>query len=184
VLEVGAGGGELAAELRASGYDVLAIDPAGGGEGVRQIALEAIDEPDASFQGALAVLSLHHVTPLEASCERLAAAVVRGGVLVIDEFDVASFDERTAQWWLDQAPATEHEHPSASVLVSELRHHLHPLSLLVETLSPWFEFAGAPQRGPYLYRWKLGPELRRVEERLLAEGRLSATGARLVGTRR
>src|ERR671933_451325 len=40
VLEVGAGSGELAADLRAAGYDVVAIDPAGG-EGVAPVALLA-----------------------------------------------------------------------------------------------------------------------------------------------
>jgi hypothetical protein len=35
-----------------------------------------------------------------------------------------------------------------------------------------------------LHRWGLGPELRALEERLIAAGELPATGARLVAMRR
>jgi hypothetical protein len=38
--------------------------------------------------------------------------------------------------------------------------------------------------GPYLYRWDLDPALRAVEEALVAQGVLPATGARFVGVRR
>jgi SAM-dependent methyltransferase len=87
VLEVGAGGGELATELRAARYDVLAIDPAGG-SGVRQVPLHLVDGPGGSFDAAVAVVSLHHVEPLEESCRRLGELVAAGGRLVVDEFGV------------------------------------------------------------------------------------------------
>src|SRR4029077_18260821 len=65
VLEVGAGHGELAAALREAGYDVVAIDPtAHGAPGVEPIPLLDLDAPDASFDAAVAVVSLHHVEPL------------------------------------------------------------------------------------------------------------------------
>ena len=87
VLEIGAGDGELAARLGAAGYEVVAIDPAGEGA-VLPVALLELDEPHASFDAALAVVSLHHVEPLEPSCRRLAEVVRPGGTLVVDEFDV------------------------------------------------------------------------------------------------
>ena len=71
VLEIGAGNGELAEQLRQNGYDVTAIDPAGG-PGIVQIHLH---EVDGSFDAAVAVVSLHHVEPLEASAERLAGVL-------------------------------------------------------------------------------------------------------------
>src|SRR4051794_36015839 len=99
VLEVGAGEGELAAALREAGYDVLAIDPRGGeDDGVVQTALIDLEEPEASFDAAVAIVSLHHVEPLEDSCEHLARLVLPGGVLVVDELDVERLDARATSW--------------------------------------------------------------------------------------
>ena len=101
VLEVGAGSGSLARALRAAGYDVLAIDPRPDcGEDVRPVALADLDEPAGSFAAAVAIVSLHHVDPLEDSCRRLGELVEPGGTLVIDEFDVGAFDLGAAAWWL------------------------------------------------------------------------------------
>jgi len=180
VLEVGAGAGELAALLADAGYDVVAIDPSSGGEHVRAVSLHELDEPAGSFDAAVAVLSLHHVHPLGSSCRRLGALVRRGGVLAIDEFDVARFDRRAAAWWLAQRGADE---GTPEALVDGVRTHLHGVRTLRVALDPWFAL-GEPVRGPYLYRWKLGPELRAGEEAAIAAGEIPATGARLVGLRR
>ena len=66
VLEIGAGDGTLAAQLREDGYDVLAIDPAGGPD-VLQVPLHELDAPAHFFGAAVAVTSLHHVEPLAGS---------------------------------------------------------------------------------------------------------------------
>ena len=55
VLEIGAGDGTLAAALREDGYDVLAIDPAGG-DGILQVPLLELDAPAAFFDAAVAVV--------------------------------------------------------------------------------------------------------------------------------
>jgi SAM-dependent methyltransferase len=185
VLEVGAGQGELAAALREAGWDVTAIDPAAeGATGVEPVALADVAGDDASFDAAIAVLSLHHVDPLGASCERLGALVRPGGVLVVDEFDVAAFDERAARWQMAQRAAAGLAHPDhAGASPADLRRHLHPVSAIREALAPAFAI-GEPVPGPYLYRWDLDPALRAVEEALVAQGELPATGARLVGVRR
>jgi SAM-dependent methyltransferase len=189
VLEVGAGNGDLAAKLRSAGYDVVAIDPASDGGDVQPVALHEVDEPDGSFDSAVAVLSMHHVEPLEESCQRLGALVRPGGRLVLDELDVARFDERAARWWLEHGgEETEHgehrEHPASPVGILEyLRHHCHELDVVLRALGEWFEL-GEPVRGAYLYRWELGPELRSPEEEEIADGGLPATGARVVGVRR
>ena len=91
VLEVGAGDGALAAELRAIGHEVLAIDPAAEAPGVTALALHEVPESDLPLDAAVAVLSLHHVEPLPESCRHLATLIRLGGVLVIDEFDVERF---------------------------------------------------------------------------------------------
>ena len=177
VLEIGAGDGTLAAALRDDGYDVLAIDPAGGPD-ILQVPLHELDAPSHFFAAAVAVTSLHHVEPLDASIERLADMLPPGAPLVVDEFDIARYDERAARWWLSH---TDHDH-TAHELVADLRAHLHPLPTIAAALAPWFD-VGAPVRGPYLYRWKIDPALRGEEEELIAAGQIPATGARFIATR-
>jgi SAM-dependent methyltransferase len=184
LLEVGAGAGELADALTRGGFEVVAIDPASESPRVRSVALHQLDEPAASFDAAVAVVSLHHVEPLGESCRRLAELLRPGGVLVIDELDVDRLDERAVSWWLDRRRAAgEDVAKRPADVVADLRDHIHPLGDVLEALEPWFSL-GEPLRGPYLHRWELPPGLRGIEERLIAAGRLPATGARLVGTRR
>jgi SAM-dependent methyltransferase len=183
VLEIGAGDGTLAAALREGGYDVVAIDPESGGEGVLPVPLHQLDAPDGSFAAAVGVVSLHHVDPLARSCRRLADVLAPGAPLVADELDVDRLDERAAAWWLAQRRAAgfEHEHTPAE-MVSEMRGHIHPVARVVAELAPWFAI-GTPVPGPYLYRWHLDWALRPVEERLIAAGELPAVGVRFVATR-
>jgi SAM-dependent methyltransferase len=182
VLEIGAGDGELASALREAGYDVTAIDPkAQDGTGVEQRALL---EQTGSFDAAVAIVSLHHVEPLAESCAHLASLLAPGGVLVVDELDVGRNDDRVTGWWLHQRRAAGHDddHTPQSIL-DGMRGHIHPLDAVLEALAPHFAF-GEPVRGPYLHRWHLPPGLRENEERLIGDGRLPATGARFVSTRR
>jgi SAM-dependent methyltransferase len=185
VLEVGAGEGELAVALRDAGYDVVAIDPGdSGSDAVRQVALLDLDEPDASFDAAVAIVSLHHVEPLEDSCARLARLVRPGGVLVVDELDLDRLDSRATEWRAAQRRLAggEDDHSPDEVL-EMMRHHIHPVRAVRAALAPWFAL-GEPVRGCYLYRWHVPVETRALEERLVGEGRLPAVGARFVGVRR
>jgi SAM-dependent methyltransferase len=180
VLEVGAGRGDLANELRSLGYDVLAIDPATDTPDVVRVAIADVEEPAGSFDAAVAVLSLHHVEPLAESLARLAELVRPGGRLVVDEFDIERFDERAARWQMERR---DHEHtvePTATV--ANLRAHLHSLRLLRDELGRWFAL-GAVERGPYLYRWELPLAMRAVEEAGIDRSELPVTGARFVGTK-
>jgi SAM-dependent methyltransferase len=184
VLEVGAGAGSLARTLRAAGYVVLAIDPRSESDDVRRVALADLDEPAGSYAAAVAIVSLHHVDPLEESCRRLGELVELGGALVVDEFDVGAFDVTAAAWWVEQRAALGEPPPkTAEELVEEHRDHLHPLDRILAALEPDFEL-GLPLRGVWLHRWNLGDSLRGVEEDAIARGRLPATGARVVGRRR
>jgi hypothetical protein len=124
------------------------------------------------------------VEPLQASCAHLAELLPPGGVLAIDELDVARYDERVTTWWLHQRRAAGHDddHTPASILEG-MRGHIHTLDTVREALAPYFDL-GEPVRGPYLHRWHLPPGLRESEERLIGEGKLPATGARIVSTRR
>jgi len=187
VLEVGAGDGELARALASAGYDVVAIDPASTADHVRPIPLHELSEPADSFDAAVAIVSLHHVEPLRESCRRMAEVVRPGGTLVIDEIDVERFDGRAAGWWLEQRGPNDHgpnDHgpTSSKEIVGWLRDHIHDLTTIQDALAEWFAL-GPPTRGPYLYRWELGPELRAPEVELIAAGRLPAVGVRIVATR-
>ena len=184
VLEVGAGSGGLARALRGAGYDVLAIDPGSDNDDVRAVALADLKESAGSFAAALAVVSLHHVEPLDESCRRLGELVEPGGALVVDEFDVAAFDLDAAGWWLEQRRAVgEPQQKTAAELVEEHLHHLHRLERIITALEPHFEL-GPPVRGAWLHHWNLGDSFRAIEEEAIARGDLPATGARLVGRRR
>lgn len=182
LLEIGAGSGELAEHLAGAGYEVVAIDPAGRSERVQPVALDRLEAPEASFDAAVAVLSLHHVEPLKRSCERLAALLPSGAALVIDELDIGALDVRAVRWWIEQGPAVDHP-LDAEGIVGEMHHHLHRLRDVLDALEPWFEF-GAVERLPYLYRWQLGPAVRPLEEQAIARGEIPATGARVVARRR
>jgi SAM-dependent methyltransferase len=184
VLEVGAGEGELASALTAAAYAVTAIDPDPRGANVRGVALADLDPDTDAFQAAVAIRSLHHIDPLTTSLQRLAEVLEPAAPLVIDEMDVATFDRRAADWWLRQKAARgEAPAKTAEQLVDEHRAHLHPLDAILEALAAWFT-VGTPVRGPWLYRWDLGPSFRAEEETLIASGQLPAMGARIVAIRR
>jgi SAM-dependent methyltransferase len=163
---------------------VRAIDPEGREPEVERVALAELDAPAGSFDAAVALLSLHHVSPLAESMARLAEVVRPGGRILVDEFDVDALDERAAAWWLErrrERGADEHQDPAS--LVAGRRGHVHPVARLREELGRFFDLE-AVRRGSYLYRWDLGADLRADEERLIAAGELPAVGARWVGVRR
>jgi SAM-dependent methyltransferase len=183
LLEVGAGDGELAGALAEGGYEVVAIDPEPGSPNVRACTLHELDEPAASFDAALAVVSLHHVEPLAESLARLAEVLKPRGTFLVDEFDVAAFDVRAATWWLEQRRALgADENATADELVGEHRAHLHPLTRVVRALEPHFHVS-VPVRGAYLYRWDLDETVRAEEEDLIARGQIPAVGARFLAHR-
>jgi SAM-dependent methyltransferase len=184
VLEVGAGEGELAAGLRELGYDVSAIDPRGGAEGVEQLALIDLDVEEGSFDAAVAMLSLHHVDPLDDSLARLATAVRVGGVLLVDEFDTAAFDRRAADWLLARWHRQGREvHSDAGAFHADIRDHLHPMAEVCEQLTDVGFAVGEIERVPYLHRWHLEPGLLGEEEQSIAAGELSFTGVRFTAIR-
>jgi SAM-dependent methyltransferase len=163
---------------------VRAIDPAGREPAVERVALAELDASRGSFDAAVAILSLHHVSPLAESIARLAEVVRAGGRLIVDEFDVDALDQRAAAWWLErrrERGADEAHDPAA--LRAGMRDHLHTVARLREELGRFFDLEEV-RRGAYLYRWKLGADLRAEEERLIAAGELPAVGARWVGVRR
>jgi SAM-dependent methyltransferase len=96
VLEVGCGKGELARELAAEGYDVVAIDPeAPAGHIFRQTTIEAFDEPG-PYDSVVASLSLHHVDDLGGVLDKL-VRILRGP-LILNEHAWDRLDPMTPEW--------------------------------------------------------------------------------------
>ena len=180
LLEVGAGGGELAAQLREDGYEVRAIDPREEpADGVEAVGLIDLDDPPQSYDAAIAMLSLHHVEPLDASLARLAAALRPGAPLLVDEFDVAAFDRRAAAWLLARWHEQGREvHGDAGSLRGDVRAHLHPVSRIREALNAAGFSVDRVELVSYLHRWHLEPGLRDEEEERIDAGELPLTGAR------
>jgi GrpB-like predicted nucleotidyltransferase (UPF0157 family) len=97
ILEIGAGEGELAWKLTASGYEVVALDrylrstfP------IVESSFEAYAGDANSFDCIAAQLVLHHVGDLDAALEKAATLLRSGGMLAIDDYgwersDDASF---------------------------------------------------------------------------------------------
>ena len=184
VLEIGAGEGELARSLRASGYEVTAIDPKSEIAEVEPVALIDLTPHELPFDAAIAVVSLHHVEPLAASVERLASVLDSDAPLLVDEFDAAALDERAAAWWLEQRRARGGEDPETpGELGPKMRAKVHSIDLIVSALSRWFTI-GAVEPGTYLYRWHLDESLRPAEEALVERGELPRTGVRFIARRR
>jgi SAM-dependent methyltransferase len=185
VLEIGAGKGDVARALRDAGYGVTAVDPAAEPGGI--VTRCSLLETSGSFDVAVAVVSLHHIDPLEESCAHLATLLPAGAPVVIDELDIDRYDERAMRWWYSQRQALglgsdEHDHGPTEIL-DHMRNHIHPLEAVSAALRPHFEL-GPPVRGPYLHRWELRPSLYEVEVDLIAAGLLPAVGARLMATRK
>jgi SAM-dependent methyltransferase len=184
VLEIGAGDGELARALRAAGYDITAIDPKSESPDVVPVPLADLPDPPRPFDAVFAVVSLHHVEPLEPSLQRLADVTAPRAPLLIDEFDVSALDEHAAAWWLEQRRARGGDEPETPAeLIETMRAKVHAIELLLDALAPWYE-VGETLRGTYLYRWKLDESVRPLEERLIAAGELPRTGVRIIARRR
>ena len=184
VLEIGAGKGEVAQALGDAGYAMTAVDPAAEPGGIVMPCSLLVTK--GSFDVAVAVVSLHHVDPLEESCAHLATLLPAGAPVVIDELDIDRYDERAMRWWHSQRQALglgtdEHDHGPLEIL-DHMRAHIHPLEAVCAALRPYFE-VGQPVRGPYLHRWELRPSLYQAEVDLIAAGLLPAVGARLIATR-
>jgi SAM-dependent methyltransferase len=193
VLDVGCGNGELTRALTARGYDAHGIDPeAPESPTFDRVALEDL-QVERGYDVAIAVVSLHHVADLGAGVERLAEALVPGGLLLVDEFDRAQLDLATTSWWWRQRQAlaavglgAEPEQTTAQ------DHHAAVLDDLAD-ISTWdavrhvlatrFDEASA-QRVEYLYRYETHPALRPLERAMIEHGAIKPTGVRWVARAR
>jgi SAM-dependent methyltransferase len=96
VLEIGCGEGELARELAAARYDVVAIDPeAPDGPIFRRTTIEAFADPG-PFDAVAASLSLHHVHDLGGVLDKVVRLL--DGPLILNEHAWDRLEPMTAEW--------------------------------------------------------------------------------------
>jgi SAM-dependent methyltransferase len=188
ILEVGCGRGELAASLAAAGHSVTAIDPdAPEGPLFRQVSLEEFDEPG-PFVGVVASRSFHHVPDLDAAVQKIDSLLVRGGLVLLDDYAKERFDARTAAWYyghrLTIAAGDGPEAPdSPEDCIREWEaddSHIHGLEAMKAALDRRFRqqfFAWAP----YLWRDLEGAASFADEQAAIDAGEISALGFRYVG---
>jgi SAM-dependent methyltransferase len=192
VLEVGCGEGELAYELSAAGYDVIAIDPeAPQGPIFRPVKLEEFDG-SAPFDAVVASLSLHHIEDVAAAVDKIADLLAPEGVLVLNEWDRDRFRGTTARWYFHQRQALAalgREHAEIEPTFEEWwsewyerRSDVHPYATMRPHLDRRFS-QRLLEWVPYLYGYRLGGEVEPVERALIDSGEIEAVGFRYVGRR-
>jgi hypothetical protein len=186
VLEVGCGReGGVAPALARAGHDVLAIDPeAPQGPLYRQVTLEQLDDPG-PFDAVVAGRVLHHVHPLEAALDKLAALAP---LLVLDEFAWNHMDESTVDWYESQhrllvAAGREPKGPPNLAEWRERHAGLHSYETLRAGLDARYE-TELFEWLPYLYRWLDGPASEALESALIDAGAIRPIGLRYVGRTR
>jgi SAM-dependent methyltransferase len=100
VLEVGCGplGGFVPA-LLGGGYDAVGVDPeAPEGPDYHRLEFEHY-QPPRPVEAVVACTSLHHVADLDEVLDRMGAALVpEGGLVVVVEWAWERFDQATARW--------------------------------------------------------------------------------------
>src|SRR3954454_6272613 len=106
VLEIGCGDlGGFVPALQRAGYDAVGVDPeAPTSPSFRQVRFETYDDPR-PVDAVVACTSLHHVGDLGLAADRIAGALVTGGVLVLVEWAIERFDEATARWCFARLPS-------------------------------------------------------------------------------
>jgi hypothetical protein len=183
VLEVGCGDeGGVTPALAAAGYDVVAIDPrAPEGPPYRRVSLEEFDD-DGRFDACVAGRVLHHLEPLGAALDRLAALAP---VLVVDDFAHDRIDQRTRDWYRREFEqlAAAGTPPKAPRSLEEWRAAhpgLHSHAVMKEALDARYDAIDLRWE-PYLYRWLTAPETKAREEALIDDGALQAIGFRYTG---
>jgi SAM-dependent methyltransferase len=198
VVEIGCGPlGGFGPALRRAGYDAVGVDPEAPDDGgYRRIEFE-LYEPSQPVDVVVACTSLHHVVDLDLVLDRVAAALMPTGTLVVVEWAWERFDEATAQWCFARlppvAPGAEpgwlHRHRDAwraSGLSWEeycrswaAEEGLHSSQSILRKLAGMFDPLWCTQ-GPYFF-CDLAGTTEKDEQAAIDAGQIQATGIRYAG---
>jgi SAM-dependent methyltransferase len=140
ILEVGCGTGELAARLSKDGYSIVAIDSDGDSiAAARRLGVNAHvatwpDFESGQFDAVLFTRSLHHIHPLPESIKRASESLVKGGLIIVEDFAYESTDEKTLRWFASAIRFLE-----ATGLLAAGDESLNKVLSKAETLKDWRE---------------------------------------------
>lgn len=172
------------AALVAAGYDALGVDP-GAPEGDRFVRARFEELEPARYDAVVAGRVLHHVHPLGAGLDALAA---QAPLLLVDEFARELVDEPAQEWYEGQhrlLAAAGFAPPGPPSLDAWRQRHpdLHPYDVLLGALRERWE-ERTLEWVPYLHRWLDGPASEALEQTLVDAGAIPAVGWRWTGVRR
>jgi SAM-dependent methyltransferase len=204
VLEVGCGAGQLARRLAADGCTVTALDRElrDRSGSVTFVERDFLAFDAAPFEAVVFTASLHHISPLGDAAAHARKLVAPGGVVIADEFDIASPDRETLRWYYETQEllaaagvydATRIDAPDVADPVARWQAghepHLHTGQEMRQALAALGTFSAAP--APYLYRYICGglpatdaggsiaAHVLATEQARIREGSLVAVGVRI-----
>lgn len=188
LLEVGAGSGQLAAELGRQGHEVVAIDPdPAAGSDIQPVAIEDF-AVHAGFDAVVARLSLHHVRDPERAVAPIAGCLKADGHLLLQEFCWDRLDEVTGRWLHAHQRRLGLDAPADfGAFIRQWRHdhaRLAPCTRLRDRVNRAFEELDLTWI-PYLAEEYADgdADVVREEEQLLRRGAISAVAFRYAGRR-
>jgi SAM-dependent methyltransferase len=205
VLEVGCGSGMLAHRLAAAGFAVTALDrrehDEWSGSEVKFVAQDFFEFHDEPYDAVVFTASLHHLAPVGVALDRASKLLVRGGVVAIDDFDLAAADHAILSWYygLQESLAASghfpHDHidPAGTDLLTRWRDahaETPPLAFGHEMIAE-VEMRFAVRelgRGPYLYRYlshhvddaRVAAQIFETERAKIEVGAFAPVGLRIV----
>ena len=111
IVEIGCGGGEIAAALAACGHEIVGVEPdatraaAAMRRGVAVVLgswpdREFVDRERGRFDAALFTRSLHHMHDLGGALASAASVLAPGGLLVVEDFAYDAANEDDVHWLL------------------------------------------------------------------------------------
>ena len=211
LLEVGCGDAEVARKLAAAGFEITALDrdphDRWTGGGVTYVARDFFDYEGGPFDAVLFTASLHHLAPVGVTLDRAAKLLVPGGVVAIDDFDLAAPNQAILDWYyrLQESLATAGRYgrdridpPGSDPLARWRDGHaeMPPLALGDEMLAEVEARFAVRElgRGPYLYRYicgglahdesELAAQILETERSSIDVGEFAPVGLRIVAERR
>ena len=172
ILDVGCGGGEIAAALAGAGHTVTGIDPelsarlaAAKGPNPTFVQADFRRFEASPFDVLLFVTSLHHIQPLDEVLAHARRLLRPGGLLIAEEFAVEAPDATTARWYYDlkELLAVAGRFPPERIRgaagdeprarwAAEHDHDLTEGRVMRQGIAASFELLSA-ETGPYLYRY-------------------------------